>query len=110
MYFCQLFYVTVFGKIKREKQKKNYCFVVVFQAKILPSKFEANPTLSLRPGSFSIIILCLNDYFRMYAIIDFLANRLVFVNTVTYVKMLIYNKLDMSATDTAAFINLVDAG
>ena len=53
------------------------------------SKFEASTTLILRVrcGSFSILSLAssfLNDYFRAYMIIDFLANRLVFVNTVTY--------------------------
>ena len=53
-----------------------------------PSKFEANPTLSLRVrrASFSLFPLassCLNNYFHVYSIIDFLANRLVFVNTVT---------------------------
>ena len=54
---------------------------------MLPSKFEANPTLRLRVkrASFSLFTLassCSNAYFRVYAIIDFLADRLVFLNTV----------------------------
>ena len=55
-----------------------------------PSKFEANPTLrrGLKRASFSLFTLassCANAYFHAYAIIDFLADRLVFLNTVTYV-------------------------
>ena len=54
-----------------------------------PSKFEANPTLrrGVKRASFSLFTLassCANAYFRAYAIIDFLADRLVFLNTVTY--------------------------
>ena len=53
-----------------------------------PSKFEANPTLhrGVKRASFSLFTLassCANAYFRAYAIIDFLADRLVFLNTVT---------------------------
>ena len=53
------------------------------------SKFEANPTLrrGVKHASFSLFSLaslCANAYFREYAIIDFLADRLVFLNTVTY--------------------------
>ena len=55
-----------------------------------PSKFEANLTLrrGVRRASFSWFSLassCANAYFCTYAIIDFLADRLVFLNTVTYV-------------------------
>ena len=55
-----------------------------------PSKFEANPTLRLRVNrsSFSLFPLassCLNAYFHAYAIIDFLADQLVFLKTVTYI-------------------------
>ena len=55
-----------------------------------PSKFEANPMLhrGVKRASFSLFTLassCANVYFRAYAIIDFLADRLVFLNTVTYV-------------------------
>ena len=55
-----------------------------------PSRFEANPTLrrGVKRASFSLFTLassCANAYFRAYAIIDFLADRLVFLNTVTYV-------------------------
>ena len=60
------------------------------------SKFEANPTLRLRRASFCLFPLassCLNDYFRTYAIIKFLANRLVFPNTVTYVEPMIFRFL-----------------
>ena len=54
-----------------------------------PSKYEANPTLRLgvKRASFSLFTLAssrANAYFRAYAIIDFLADRLVFLNTVTY--------------------------
>ena len=53
------------------------------------SKFEANLTLRLlvKHASFSLFPLpssCSNDYFRAYTIIDFLANRLVFLNTVAF--------------------------
>ena len=52
------------------------------------SKFEANPTLRLRVkraffSSFPLASSCLNDYFRVYAILDFLAKQLIFLNTVT---------------------------
>ena len=53
---------------------------------MLPSKFEANPTLRLRVrrvsfASFPLASSCSNDYFLAYVIIDFLANRLVFLVT-----------------------------
>ena len=53
-----------------------------------PSKFEANPTLcrGVKSASFSLFTLassCANAYFRAYSIIDFLADRLVFLNMVT---------------------------
>ena len=46
------------------------------------SIFEANPTLHLRVKCtsfflFTLVFLCSNMYFRAYAIIDFLADRLV---------------------------------
>ena len=52
------------------------------------SKFEANLTLRLgvKRAPFSLFTLassCSNAYFRAYAIIDLLADRLVFLNTVT---------------------------
>ena len=55
------------------------------------SKFEAILTLSLREkrASFSLFPLassCSNAYFRAYAIINFLADRLVFLNMVTYAR------------------------
>ena len=55
-----------------------------------PSKFEANPTLirGVKRASFSLFTLassCANAYFHAYTIIDFLADQLVFLNTVTYV-------------------------
>ena len=54
-----------------------------------PSKFEANPMLrrGVKRTSFSLFTLassCTNVYFHAYAIIDFLADRLVFLNTVTF--------------------------
>ena len=57
-----------------------------------PSKFEANLTLRLRVKrtSFSLFTLassCSNAYFRAYAIIDFLADQLVFLNTVTNLEL-----------------------
>ena len=61
-----------------------------------PSKFEANPTLhrGVKRASFSLFTLassCANAYFRAYAIIDVLADRLVFLNTVTYVPLVKQN-------------------
>ena len=53
---------------------------LVCQPKIQPFKFEANSTL--RCTCFFVSI-SLHDYFCAYATIDFLANRLVFLNTVT---------------------------
>ena len=57
-----------------------------------PSKFEANLTLCLRVkhASFSLVTLassCSNAYFRVYAIIDFLTDQLVFRNTVTNLEL-----------------------
>ena len=51
-----------------------------------PSKYEANPTLrrGVKRASFSLFTLvssCANTYFRAYAIIDFLTDRLVFLIT-----------------------------
>ena len=58
-----------------------------------PSNFEANPKLRLRVKRasfylFSLVSSCSNVYFRVYAIIDFLVDRLVFLNTVTYKSVL----------------------
>ena len=55
-----------------------------------PSNFEANPKLRLRVKRasfylFSLVSSCSNAYFRAYAIIDFLADRLVFLNMVTFI-------------------------
>ena len=54
-----------------------------------PSKFEANPMLRPRVkcASFSLFTLaslCSNAYFHAYAIIDFLADRLVFLHILGY--------------------------
>ena len=54
-----------------------------------PSNFEANLTLHLRVrhaifSLFPFASSSSNDYFHMCVIIDFLANRLVFLNTVSY--------------------------
>ena len=56
---------------------------------MLLSTFEANVTLRLRVRHTSFYLFplassCTNDYFRAYAIIDFLANWLVFPNMVTH--------------------------
>ena len=56
---------------------------------MLPSKFENNPTLRLQVKSSSISLftlasLCSKVYFRAYTVIDFLADRLVVLNMVTY--------------------------
>ena len=56
------------------------------------SKFEANPMLrrGVKRASFSLFTLassCSNAYFRAYAIIDFLTDPLVFLNTVTYISI-----------------------
>ena len=63
-----------------------------------PSKFDANQMFRLRVkcASFSffpLAPLCSNAYFRAYAIIDFLADRLVFLNKVTFYLALL---LDLS--------------
>ena len=55
-----------------------------------PSKFEASPMFSLRVKYYSFSVfplasLCSNVYLHAYAIIDFLSDRLVFLNTVTYI-------------------------
>ena len=86
-------YVTVFGKTNRLARKTNFFFIALLplrRAKMPPSKFEANLTLrrGVKRASFSLCILassCANAYIRAYAIIDFLADRLVFLNTVTYI-------------------------
>ena len=57
-----------------------------------PSKFEANLTLRLRVKRTSFYLFtfassCSNAYFRAYAIIDFLADRLVFLNMVTNLEL-----------------------
>ena len=75
-----------------EKNKKKFIALLPFTGKIPPSKFEANPTFRLRVkrASFSLFTLassCSNAYFRAYAIIDFLADRLVFLNTVTNLEL-----------------------
>ena len=64
-----------------------------------PSKFEANLTLrrGVKHASFSLFTLvssCVNVYFHAYAIIDFLTDRLVFLNTVTYISyiFIVYDK------------------
>ena len=85
--------MTVFGKTNWLARKTNFFFIAL----LLPfmsnedvvSKFEANLALRLRVkhASFSLASLCSNDYFRTYAIIDFLANQLVFLNTVTHNKI-----------------------
>ena len=54
------------------------------------SEFEANLTfcLGVKRASFSLFTLassCSNAYFQAYTIIDFLADLLVFLNTVTYI-------------------------
>ena len=60
-----------------------------------PSKFEVNPMLHLRVrrASFLLESLCSNDYYRAYAIIDFLTNRLVFPNMVTYINYEICDRI-----------------
>ena len=65
-----------------------------------PSKFEANPTLCRRVkhtsfSLFPLASLCSNMCFCAYAIIDFLADQLVFLNTITYVSE--YGKRDLMA-------------
>ena len=64
-----------------------------------PSNFEANPTLRLRVkrASFSLFTLaspCSNAYFHAYMIIDFLADWLVFPNTVTNVVLKLSGEIE----------------
>ena len=86
-------YVTVFGKTNRLAKKSNFFFIALLpfmsHKDLPPFKFEANLMLHLgvKSASFSLFTLassCSNAYFRAYAIIDFLSDRLVFLNTVTY--------------------------
>ena len=89
-----IIYVTIFGKTNRLARKQISFFIALLpfllrRAKMPPSKFEANPMLrrGVKRASFSLFTLassCASAYFRVYAIIDFLADRLVFLNTVTY--------------------------
>ena len=85
--------MTIFGKTNRLASKTNFFFLLLCcllrRAKMPLSTFEANPTLhrGVNRASFSLFTLassCANAYFREYAIIDFLTDRLVFLNTVTY--------------------------
>ena len=48
-----------------------------------PYKFEANPTLRLPVNA--LLFLCFRMRNSAYAIIYFLTDRLVFLNTVTYI-------------------------
>ena len=69
-----------------------------------PSKFEANQMFRLRVkctffSFFPLASSCLNAYFRAYAIIDFLADRLVFLNNVTFYLPLL---LDLSFSKTSS--------
>ena len=84
-------YVFVcFRKTNRLARILFYCFCYLLcRAKMPSSKFEANPMLHLQVkcSSFSVFPLvcsCSNAYFRTYAIIYFLADQLVFLNTVTF--------------------------
>ena len=90
--------MTVFGKTNRLVRKTNFFFIALLpftsSEDAAQSKFEANQTVrrGVKRASFSLFTLaslCANVYFRTYAIIDFLADQLVFLNTVTYV----YNKI-----------------
>ena len=77
-----------FGKTD-QLARNFYCFVAFFvERRYVPlSKFEGYLMLTFggRRASFLLASSSLNEYFRAYTIIDFLANRLVFVNMVTYV-------------------------
>ena len=82
--------MTVFGKTNRLARKTNFFFIALLPfTSSEDAAVEANPTLhgGVKRASFSLFTLvssCANAYFRAYAIIDFLADRLVFLNTVTY--------------------------
>ena len=68
------------------KKKKVLLLYLLRRTNMPSSKFEANSMHHL--CSFSLFPLAFswsNDYFCTYAIIDFLANRLVFANMVTHV-------------------------
>ena len=78
--------MTVFGKTNWLARKTNFFFIALLpfmSNEDVVSKFEANLTLRLRVkhASFSLASSCSNDYFRTYAIIDFLANQLVYGHT-----------------------------
>ena len=81
-------YVTVYGKTNRLARLFLLLCYLLRRTKMLPSKFEANPTLCrlVKHASFSLSLAssCSNTYFREHSIFYFLADRLVFLNTVTY--------------------------
>ena len=56
---------------------------------MLPSKFEANPTIHLQVkhasfSLFSLVSSCSKDYYCVYVVFHFLAKWLVFQNMVTH--------------------------
>ena len=80
--------MTVFWKTDRLARKTKFFFFYYFVAFFVERRcrrpnLKPLQLLRVRRASFSLFPLvssCLNDYFRMYAIIDFLANWLGFVN------------------------------
>ena len=88
-----MFDLTVSMKTDRVFSKKNNFLLLCClfrQAKTQQSKFEANLMHSLQArftssSLFPLVSSSLNDYFHAYAIIDFIANQLVFINMITYI-------------------------
>ena len=79
--------MTIFGKTNRLARKTNLFFIALL-------RFTSSEDAAVQSGApsksetrfFSLFPLassCSNAYIRAYAIIDFLADRLVFLNTVT---------------------------
>ena len=81
--------MTVFGKTDHLARKTKLIFMlccIFHRARIPLSKLEGYLMLTLggRRASFPLASSCLNDFFRAYTIPVYLANRLVFINMVTY--------------------------
>ena len=67
-------------------------------------------SLRVKRAYFSLFLLvstCTNDYFRVYAVIDFLANRLVFLNTITYIMSKVISGLQFAKqTDVLDYLSI----
>ena len=72
--------MTVFGKTNRLARIALLPFMSSEDAAVQIQTFRVR----VKCASFSLASSCSNAYIRAYVIIDFLADRLVFLNTVTF--------------------------